>query len=44
MLSNGDICRRKAVWFHEGHVVLDRIHLLLSIPVKFSLGINTMGN
>ncbi len=37
-----DLCRQKGVELHEGHAMPDRIHLLLSIPPKFSVA-NTVG-
>ena len=32
-----DLCRQKGVELHEGHAMPDHIHLLLSIPPKFSV-------
>jgi REP-associated tyrosine transposase len=37
-----DLCRQKSVELHEGHAMPDHIHLLLSIPPKFSVA-NTVG-
>ncbi len=37
-----DLCRQKGVELHEGHAMPDHIHLLLSIPPKFSVA-NTVG-
>ena len=37
-----DLCRQKGLELHEGHGVPDHIHLLLSIPPKFSVS-NTVG-
>ena len=37
-----DLCRQKDVELHEGHAMPDHIHLLLSIPPKFSVA-NTVG-
>ncbi len=37
-----DLCRQKGVELHEGHAMSDHIHLLLSIPPKFSVA-NTVG-
>ena len=31
-----DLCRQKRIKLHEGHAMPDHIHLLLSIPPKFS--------
>ena len=32
-----DICRQKGMEVHEGHAMPDHIHLLLSIPPKYSV-------
>ena len=37
-----ELCRQKGVEIHEGHAMPDHIHLLLSIPPKFSVS-NTIG-
>jgi len=37
-----DLCRQKGIELHEGHAMSDHIHLLLSIPPKFSVA-NTVG-
>ena len=37
-----DLCQRKEIELHEGHAKLDHIHLLLSIPPKYSVS-NTAG-
>ena len=37
-----NLCRQKGVELHEGHKMPDHIHLLLSIPPKFSVA-NTVG-
>ena len=37
-----DLCQRKEIKLHEGHAKLDHIHLLLSIPPKYSVS-NTAG-
>jgi len=37
-----DLCRQKGIELHEGHAMADHIHLLLSIPPKFSVS-NTVG-
>ena len=37
-----DLCRQKGIELHEGHAMPDHIHLLLSIPPKFSVS-NTVG-
>jgi len=37
-----DLCRQKELELHEGHAMSDHIHLLLSIPPKFSVS-NTVG-
>ena len=37
-----DLCRQKGIELHEGHAMHDHIHLLLSIPPKFSIS-NTVG-
>ncbi len=37
-----DLCRQKGVELHEGHAMPDHIHLLLSIPPKYSVS-NTVG-
>jgi putative transposase len=37
-----DLCDQKGIELHEGHGMPDHIHLLLSIPPKFS-GSNTVG-
>ena len=36
------LCRQKGIELHEGHAMPDHIHLLLSIPPKFSVS-NTFG-
>ncbi len=36
------LCRQKGIEIHEGHAMPDHIHLLLSIPSKYSVA-NTMG-
>ena len=37
-----DLCRQKGIELHEGHAMPEYIHLLLSIPLKFSVA-NTVG-
>lgn len=37
-----DLCRQKGIELHEGHAMSDHIHLLLSVPPKFSFS-NTIG-
>ena len=37
-----DLCRQKGIELHEGHAMPEHIHLLLSIPPKFSVA-NTVG-
>ena len=37
-----DLCRQKGIELLEGHAMSDHIHLLLSIPPKFSVS-NTIG-
>ncbi len=37
-----DLCRQKGISLHEGHAMPDHIHLLLSIPPKYSVS-NTIG-
>ena len=37
-----DLCQQKGIDLHEGHAMADHIHLLLSIPPKFSVA-NTIG-
>ena len=37
-----DLCRQKGIEVHEGHAMPDHIHLLLSIPPKYSVA-NTIG-
>ncbi len=37
-----DLCRQKRIVIHEGHAMPDHIHLLLSIPPKYSVA-NTIG-
>jgi putative transposase len=37
-----DLCNQKGIELHEGHAMPDHIHLLLSIPPKFSVS-NTVG-
>jgi len=37
-----DLCDQKGIELHEGHAMPDHIHLLLSIPPKFSVS-NTVG-
>ena len=37
-----DLCRQKGIELLEGHAMPDHIHLLLSIPPKFSVA-NTVG-
>lgn len=37
-----DLCRQKGIELHEGHAMPEHIHLLLSIPPKFSVA-NTIG-
>ncbi len=37
-----DLCRQKGIELLEGHAMPDHIHLLLSIPPKFSVS-NTVG-
>ena len=37
-----DLCRQKSIEVHEGHAMPDHIHLLLSVPPKFSIS-NTVG-
>ncbi len=37
-----DLCRQKGIELHEGRAIPDHIHLLLSIPLKFSVS-NTVG-
>ena len=37
-----ELCRHKGIDIHEGHAMPDHIHLLLSIPPKFSVS-NTIG-
>ena len=37
-----DLCRQKGIELHEGHAKSDHIHLLLSIPPKYSVS-NTAG-
>jgi putative transposase len=37
-----DLCRQKGIEVHEGRAMPDHIHLLLSIPPKFSVS-NTVG-
>ena len=37
-----DLCRQKGIELLEGHAMPDHIHLLLSVPPKFSLS-NTVG-
>ncbi len=37
-----DLCRQKGIELLEGHAMPDHIHLLLSIPSKFSVS-NTIG-
>ena len=37
-----DLCRQKGIEMHEGHAMPDHIHLLLSIPPKYSVS-NTIG-
>ena len=32
-----DLCQQKGIDLHEGHAMADHIHLLLSIPPKFSV-------
>ena len=32
-----DLCRRKEIEIVEGHAMLDHIHLVLSIPPKYSV-------
>ena len=36
------LCRQKGLELHKGHAMPDHIHLLLSIPPKFSVS-NTIG-
>ena len=36
------LCRQKGIEIHEGHAMPDHIHLLLSIPPKYSVS-NTIG-
>jgi putative transposase len=36
------LCHQKGLELHEGHTMTDHIHLLLSIPPKFSVS-NTVG-
>ena len=37
-----DLCRQKGIEIHEGHAMPDHVHLLLSIPPKYSVS-NTIG-
>jgi putative transposase len=37
-----DLCRQKGIEIHEGHAMPDHIHLMLSIPPKYSVS-NTIG-
>ena len=37
-----DLCCQKGIEIHEGHAMPDHIHLLLSIPPKYSVA-NTIG-
>jgi putative transposase len=37
-----ELCRQKGIEIHEGHAMSDHVHLLLSIPPKFSVS-NTIG-
>ncbi len=37
-----DLCRQKGIGLHEGHAMPDHIHILLSIPPKYSVS-NTIG-
>ena len=37
-----DLCRQKGIELHKGHAMPEHIHLLLSIPPKFSVA-NTVG-
>jgi len=37
-----ELCRQKGIEIHEGHAMPDHVHLLLSIPPKFSVA-NTVG-
>ncbi len=36
------LCEQKGVELHEGHAMLDHVHLCLSIPPKYSVS-NTIG-
>jgi putative transposase len=37
-----DLCRQKGIEIHEGHAMPDHVHILLSIPPKYSVS-NTIG-
>ena len=37
-----DLCQQKGIELHEGHAMPDHIHILLSIPPKYSVS-NTIG-
>jgi putative transposase len=37
-----ELCRQKGIEIHEGHAMPEHIHLILSIPPKFSVS-NTIG-
>ena len=37
-----DLCRQKGLDLHEGHAMLDHVHICLSIPPKYSVS-NTIG-
>jgi len=37
-----ELCRQKGIGLHEGHAMPDHIHILLSIPPKYSVA-NTIG-
>jgi|GEM_PF-6324372 len=39
----GDLCRQKGLELVEGYALLDHIHMVLSIPPRFSL-VTTVGN
>jgi len=37
-----ELCRQKGIEVHEGHAMADHVHLMLSIPPKYSVS-NTIG-
>jgi len=37
-----ELCRQKGIEIHEGHAMPDHVHLMLSIPPKYSVS-NTIG-